>query len=221
VVSDFSVLLGPWVRRLSYALAVAVLALLAMTLRAVREGEAAMVECDAAFNRGDLGPAVLHARRAALAHAPGAPHTRVALARLRAIAIGSEGAGDAATARLAWGAIRGAALGARHLTTPYEAELEEANGALARLAAKATDLDAGARERASKKAAEALRGVPGPTPLGSVTLLFGAVLSAVGLFLVGSRGFTREGSLIPKGLVVGLLVLAVGAACWTFAAYRA
>jgi len=215
------VLFGPWVRRLSYALAVAVLALLVMTLRAVREGEAAMVESDTAFHRGDLGPAVLHARRAALAYAPGAPHTRVALARLRAVAIGSEGAGDAATARLAWGAIRGAALGARHLTTPYAAELEEANGALARLAAPAGEPDPGVRERAAKAAGEALRRVPGPTPFGSMVLVFGAVLSAIGLFLVGARGFTREGTLIPKGLLVGLLVFAVGAACWTFAAYRA
>lgn len=214
-------LLGPWVRRLSYMLAVVALALLVMTLRAVREGDAAMAESDAAFHRGDLGLAILHARRAALAYAPGAPHTRAALGRLRAVAIGSEGAGDAATARLAWGAIRGAALGARHVTTPYAAELEEANGALARLAAPLAEGDPGARERASSRAREALRGVPGPTALSATILVLGAVLCAAGLFLIGARGFTREGRVISKGLVVGLVVFAVGAACWTFAAYRA
>ena len=100
-----------------------VIALGVMTYRAVRDGNQALRASDLAFNRGDLADAVLHARRAATAYAPGAPHTRAARERLRAIAVGSEAAGDAETARLAWGALRAAALETRHVTVPYAAEL--------------------------------------------------------------------------------------------------
>jgi hypothetical protein len=215
------VLLGSWVRRLSYTLSVLVLALSVLTLRAVRDGEAAMAESDRAFNQGKLGDAILHARRAALSYAPGAPHTVLALARLRAIAVGSEGAGDRPTARLAWGAIRAAAFGARHVMTPYRSELEEADEALARLAVPSSEPDPEARERAKEAARRALARIPGPTPMGSSVLVLGALLSALGLGLVGARGLTRQGELVPKGLVVGLAVFLLGAACWTWAAYRA
>jgi hypothetical protein len=210
-----------WVRRLSYGLLVLVVALIAMTLRAVREGESAMQASDAAFHRGDLGNATLEARRAALAYAPGAPHTRLAMVRLRAIAIGSEGAGDAESARLAWGAIRAAALGARHVTTPYAEELEEANQALARSMVPAGLDDPAARSRAEAVARQALAAAPGPSPWAAVPLLLGAALSGLGLLLVATRGITRDGRILPRGLGLGLIVLCVGAACWTFAAYRA
>lgn len=210
-----------WVRRLSYGLLVFVVALIAMTLRAVREGESALAASDAAFHRGDLADATLEARRAALAYAPGAPHTRLAMARLRAIAVGSEAAGDQEAARLAWGAVRAAALGARHVTTPYAAELEEADRALARSMVPPGVDDPGARSRAEAAARKALAAVPGPSPWAALPLLAGAVLAAIGLFLVATRGITREGRLLTRGMVVGLAVLAVGAACWTLAAYRA
>src|SRR5262245_8306252 len=67
------------VRGASGALIVGVIALGTMTARAVRDGNAELRESDLAFNRGDLGAAVLHARRSATAYAPGAPHTRSAL----------------------------------------------------------------------------------------------------------------------------------------------
>jgi hypothetical protein len=213
--------LGTWMRRLSYGLLVLVVALVAMTLRAVREGESALEASDAAFNRGDLPGATLEARRAALAYAPGAPHTRLALARLRAIAVGSEGAGDPETARLAWGAIRAAALGARHLSTPYAAELEEANQALARTMVPAETAEPAARARAEEATRRALSVAPGPSPWAALPLLLGAAFAALGLFLVATRGITRDGRILTRGLVLGLAVLVVGAACWTFAAYRA
>lgn len=210
-----------WVRRLSYALLVLVVALVAMTLRAVREGESALEASDAAFHRADLPNATLEARRAALAYAPGAPHTRLALARLRAIAVGSEGAGDQETARLAWGAIRAAAIGTRHFTTPYAAELAEANQALARAMVPSGLDDAAARARAAAVARKALADAPGPSPWAALPLLSGAVLAALGLFLVATRGITRDGRVLRPGFALGLAVLVLGAACWTFAAYRA
>ncbi len=212
---------GVWVRRLSYGFAVLVVALAVMTFRAVREGEEALAASDRAFNQGDLADATLHARRAALAYAPGAPHTRAALARLRAIAVGSEGAGELATARLAWSAIRSAALGTRHVTTPYASELDEANRALERLATPTDAADPSARSRAEAAARRALERTPGPSPGAVGGLLFGAALAALGLWLVAARGITREGRPVVRGLLLGLAVLAVGAACWTWAAYRA
>jgi hypothetical protein len=213
--------LGSWLRRLSYGLLVFVVALTAMTLRAVREGDAALEASDTAFHKGDLAGATLEARRAALAYAPGAPHTRLAMARLRAIAVGSEGAGDPETARLAWGAIRAAALGARHVTVPYSTELEEANQALARSMVPPAVVDPASRAKAEAAARQALAVTPGPSPWAALPLLVGAALAAIGLFLVATRGVTRDGRILTRGLVLGLAVLTLGAACWTFAAYRA
>jgi hypothetical protein len=192
-----------------------------MTFRVVRDGEEALEQSDAAFNRGDLSNAVLYARRAAIAYAPGAPHTRAALARLRAVAVGSEGVGDIASARLAWGAIRGAALETRSFSEPYSADREEADRALARLLAAPAGTDQDARTRAVAKAREALARTPGVSPGSSLFLLLGFGLAVLGLGLVSVRGLTREGRLIPRAFVLGALVFALGAACWTFAAYRA
>jgi hypothetical protein len=208
-------------RYASLALTLAVLALGAMTFRVVREGEAALVESDAAFNRGDLANAVLHARRAAIAYAPGAPHTRAALARLRAVAVGSEGVGDTASARLAWGALRGAALETRAFTEPYAAEREEADRALARLQSDPPASDPDARSRAIANAREALSRIPGPSAGGTLLLLVGFALAGGGLGWVAARGLTREGRLIPRAFTLGALVFALGVACWTLAAYRA
>jgi hypothetical protein len=208
-------------RGASLGLTLVVLALGAMTFRVVRDGEAALVESDTAFNRGDLAAAVLHARRAAIAYAPGAPHTRAALARLRAVAVGSEGVGDTASARLAWGAVRGAALETRSFAEPYAAEREEADRALARLQVDLPTADPEARTRAVARAREELSRIPGPSAWGSLLLLLGFGLAAGGLGWVAARGLTREGRLIPRAFALGAVVFALGVACWTLAAYRA
>jgi hypothetical protein len=208
-------------RRASLALTLVVLALAAMTFRVVRDGEAALGESDRAFNRGDLANAVLFARRAAIAYAPGAPHTRAALARLRAVAVGSEGVGDLGSARLAWGALRAAAIETRFWADPYAAEREEADRALSRLLAVPATSDADSRARAVAKARELLARTPGPSPAGSVLLLLGLGLAGAGLGVVAVRGLTREGRLLPRPFALGVALFAVGVACWTFAAYRA
>lgn len=208
-------------RRASLALTLVVLAFAAMTFRVVRDGEEALAESDRAFNRGDLGNAVLFARRAAIAYAPGAPHTHAALARLRAVAVGSEGVGDLGTARLAWGAIRAAAVETRFFLEPYAAEREEADQALARLVAGPATNEPDARARALAGAREALQRIPGPAPGGSLLLLLGLAVAAAGTGIVAVRGVTREGRLIPRVFVLGLVLFAAGVACWTFAVYRA
>jgi len=208
-------------RRVSLGLTFVVLALAAMTFRVVRDGETALAESDRAFNRGDLANTVLYARRAAIAYAPGAPHKRAALARLRAVAVGSEGAGDVASARLAWGAIRAAAFETRFVVAPYASEREEADRALARLLTESASPDPEARSQALTKARELLARTPGPAPAASALLLAGLVLAGAGLGLVALRGLTREGRILQRGFWLGVAVFAVGVACWTLAAYRA
>src|SRR5687767_13418226 len=117
-------------------LLLAVMALAVLTARAVIEGRDQLRESDRAFNAGDLRAATVHARRAAVLYAPGAPHVAEAYARLGAIAFGSEAANNPEMAILAYSAMRGAALETRHLWVPYEAELQRANLGLARIEAR-------------------------------------------------------------------------------------
>ncbi|HEX6273695.1 MAG TPA: hypothetical protein VFZ53_11665 [Polyangiaceae bacterium] len=208
------------VRGASGAMLVGVVALGVMTYRAVRDGDEALTASDAAFNRGELAESVLYARRAAIAYAPGAPHTRVALERLRAIAVGSEAAGDAEIARLSWGAIRAAALETRHVTIPYAAELDEANERLERLA-KGTAQAAAARARAEPELRAALARVPGPSAAASAALVIGFVLALGGLLFVAALGLTRDGRIVRQKLFYGLGMFVAGALLWAIAVYRA
>jgi hypothetical protein len=209
------------VRGTSGAMLVGVVALGVMTYRAVRDGTEALAASDAAFNRGELAEAVLYARRSAIAYAPGAPHTRAALERLRAVAVGSEGAGDVETARLAWGALRAAALETRHVTTPYAAELREANERLALLAAKGPPPGAAGQKRADRELGEALARVPGPSPWASAALVLGFVLALAGLLFTAAFGLTRDGGIVRQKLFYGLGMFVVGALLWAIAVYRA
>jgi hypothetical protein len=210
-----------FVRGASGALIVGVIALGAMTYRAVRDGAEELTASDLAFNRGDLPDAVLHARRAATAYAPGAPHTRAALERLRAVAVGSEAAGDLETARLAWGALRAAALETRHVTVPYETELREANARLERLAATPGTPNERLRERAEKNLEKALARVPGPSPWASALLFGGFTIALGGLCFVAAKGLTRDGRLVWQKLGFGLGAFFLGALLWAIAVYRA
>jgi hypothetical protein len=209
------------VRGASVALIALVIALGAMTYRAIREGTDELAASDLAFNRGDLAGAVLHARRAATAYAPGAPHTRSARERLRAVAVGSEAAGNTETARLAWGALRAAALETRHVTVPYESELREANERLERLAAPTQKPADGGRERAELALRGALERVPGPPAWASGLLFLGFVVALTGLGVVGVRGLTRDGRIVPGTLALGVGLFAAGALLWAIAVYRA
>lgn len=196
-------------------------ALATMTFRAVRDGKRELEASDRAFDQGDLAAAVLHARRAATAYAPGAPHTRAAVERLRAVAVGSEAAGDRENARLAWGALRAAALETRHVSTPYGAELGEANDRLERLASTPPSANLPPREKPALDLEKALLQVPGPPAWASALLSAGFVLAAGGLLLIATRGLTREGRMDRQRLLAGLGVFVAGALLWAIAVYRA
>lgn len=103
------------------------------TFRTLERGQQELARSDAAFDRGELEPALLHARRAAFLYVPGAPHVTAAYERIRAIALGSERAREPLLAASAWRAMRAAALETAHLWQPHGYELGEANAHLARL----------------------------------------------------------------------------------------
>ena len=81
--------------------------------------------------------------------------------------------------------------------------------------------DVDARARAERRARELLARIPGPSAGSGLALLLGFLLSAAGLVCVATRGITREGRPLRGGLVLGLSLFAIGAACWTWAAFRA
>jgi hypothetical protein len=199
---------------------VLVAALAIMTARAIVEGESALRQSNVAFDRGDLAASTVDARRAATLYAPGAPHVGAAYARLRAIALGAESSGDRATAMAAWRAVRGAALETRHLWIPRSVDLDDANEALARLESGAIQDPAQAREVRDTALAR-LREDDAPRTRWVMVLGAGLALSALGLGLLGWRGFARDGAFVFSEARLALVLLAAGSACWTIAVYRA
>jgi hypothetical protein len=193
-----------------------VLVLGLLTARALRDGEAELERSTQAFNQGDLRGAVLHARRSAVAYVPGAPHVEAAYARLRAIAEGAEARGDADTARLAWGAVRTAALESRHLWVTRGDELATANRQLERLQA---EKPSGAKP--PRRRSHSVPEHPGPRPGWSVALALGFLLALAGLGWFGFYAVRPDGSLNRQRAWVGLLLGVLGAACWTLSLYWA
>ncbi len=206
---------GRWLRGVALALLLFVVLAGASTARALVDGRDDLERSTLAFNHGDLHAAILHARRAASAYVPGAPHVDAAYARLRAIALGAESSGDAETARLAWGAVRSAALESRHVWTPRRGDLETADRKLELLRAP----PAGSA-RAPSVSAEPPR-EPGPRPGWSAALGFGFLLSIAGLSWLGFYAVRPDGTLRRDRTWLGVALTLVGAACWTVSLYWA
>lgn len=193
----------------------------ALTTRVVLEGQAELAKSDAAFNDGDLRPAIDHARRSATLYAPGAPHVERAYERLIAIALGAEAAGQPKTAFLAWQGMRSAALESRHLWIAHTSELDRANQNLARLevlARGARDAESGKLEQ---QAQSRLNADSAPDPAWIAVLGAGFLLALAGLGLFSFQGVDRAGRVSPRRAQLGAALFAIGAACWAFAAYKA
>jgi hypothetical protein len=209
-------------RTVALSLLVVVLALAALTARAVIEGRRELAASDTAFNQGDLREATEHARRAAVLYAPGAPHVPKAYARLVAIAVGAEATGQRREAETAWRAVRGAALETRHLWIPEAANLERANAALARLSVSPDDRStAGDQKAALERARAELGRDDAPSAQWLVALVLGFAAALSGLTLVAARGVTREGRIVLDRAKLGILLALLGAACWTVAVWKA
>lgn len=210
-----------WLKRLAWLTFMVVLGCAAFSARVIVEGQAELGASDAAFDRGELGSALDHARRSATLYAPGAPHVDRAFARLNAIALGAEASGQPKVAFLAWQAMRAAALESRHVLLVHEAELELANQNLARL--EALERNQGESERL-KNQAQALTRLStddAPAPGWIAVLGLGFSLALLGLALFAFQGVDRAGKVSFGRARLGLVLFVIGAACWTVAAYRA
>ncbi len=206
-------------RWLGLGAGVAVLAIALLAGRVLIEGESHMRDSDAAFDRGDLRGAVLHARRAAVLYAPGAPHVDRAYQRLVAVAVGAESSGDRVVAALAWRGVRGAALESRHVTLTHYDELARANASLARLATYEAR-DGSARE-ARERAVTALSRDDAPRPLWGAALLLGLLLTVFGFVFATMRGVGTRGRLVARPAALGGAITLVGVLVWTLAALHA
>src|SRR6478735_3616063 len=83
-----------WRERLALLAFLTVLMFALFSARVILEGESELSASDAAFDRGELGSALDHARRGATLYAPGAPHVDRAYERMNALATGAEAAGQ-------------------------------------------------------------------------------------------------------------------------------
>lgn len=189
------------------------------TARAHWDGQRELAASDAAFDANDLRGAIEHARRAASAYVPGAPHVEHGYARLRAVARGAEATGRPELAMLAYQAQRAAVLESASLWQPFPGRLEEANRNLSRLAAAKTAAEGEHAETARRlfQQAQAEGGAHGG---------LGALLAA-GLFVAaaGLAGFAGR-ALLPEGRIDwvrgrwGVAAFVAGVALWAAAAFH-
>jgi hypothetical protein len=193
----------------------------ALSARVILEGQTELAASDAAFDQGELRPALEHARRSATLYAPGAPHVQRAYERLTAIALGAEAAGQPKVAFLAWQDVRSAALESRHVWISHPAELERANQNLSRLEAIARGTPGADQGKVEEQALARLNEDSAPSPGWLALLGAGFLLALLGLALFALQGLDRAGKVSVRRAQLGVVLFAIGAACWTIAAYKA
>jgi len=207
-------------RSLALALALGLLALGVMALRTAAAGREALAASERAFDAGELRESVRYAARAATLSVPSGGYVDLAYRRLVVIARGAEAAGRPHLAAFAWNAVRGAAVESGALGFGPRPELEQANQNLARLASQLAnggkDDPAGERELL-----KTLERPAGPAADGLLLLGGGMLLLVLGLGLIGFGGLGADGRPNARKLLAAALLVALGAACWTAAAYRA
>jgi hypothetical protein len=209
--------------RLLYALGWAASAVLLFagvaTLRAVLDGEREISASDAAFDANDLHGAIAHARRAASAYAPGAPHVERGYQRLLAVARGAEASGRPELAMLAWQAERAAVLESASLWHPFSERLDEANRNLSRLSASKSLAEGERREIAQRLFKEAQSQNAQRAPWGAL-LAGGLLVAALGLAWFAARALAPDGRIEWRRGRLGLLTFGIGAALWAAAAFH-
>jgi hypothetical protein len=155
-------------RAAALAALVVVAATAVLTGRELAVGQAEVTAADAAAARSDWGEAVVHARAAAEALVPGSPWPARGWGRLEAIGHDAEARGDDATAMLAYGAMRSAALATRAPGSGSDRWRTKAEDALARVASYRREARAPSAPAASML--DALRETE-PPPTGTLALL--------------------------------------------------
>jgi hypothetical protein len=204
--------------------AVAGLLVGAITLRVMYSGEREIALSTEELRRGRPYEATQHARRAAGWYAPGAPHVRVAYARLVALATTAEKLGDRDAALFAWRAVRTAALETRWIFTPHVEDLGRANEAIARLSA-AAPRPPGTRavppSEVLRQQLAALARDEGPDTFWVIAMILAAVAWSGGAAWVVRRATRPSGQVLWPRAAPALVVAGVGIAIWLAAIWRA
>jgi hypothetical protein len=207
-----------WLSRLAWVVSALLLFLAVATLRAVLDGEREIAASDAAFDGGDLHAAIQHARRAASAYMPRAPHVERGYERLLAIARGAEASGQPDVALLAWQAQRAAVLESQSFLRPFGERLEEANRNLARLQAQRTSAE-GDRAEVAQRLFRQAQGKEQRPPWGAL-LALGLFVAAGGIAWFAASGIAADGRIAWLRGRWGLAAVVLGAALWAAGAFH-
>jgi hypothetical protein len=191
-------------RAAALAALVVVAAAAVLTVREVAVGQTEVTAADAAAARSDWAEAIVHARAAAEALVPGSPWPARGWSRLDAIGHDAEARGDDATAMLAYGAMRTAALATRAPGSGSDRWRTRAEDSLARVASYRKDV--GAPQAPAGSMLDALRdNEPPPTPTLALLALAGVAMLA-GLGRLAWAGGERSAQLLAA---VGFVAYAV------------
>jgi hypothetical protein len=205
-----------WIARVVWAaLVVGGLASI-VTVRAIYDGEHALLACDEALRAKDYPTATARAREAAAWYAPGAPHVNAAYGRLVHIARTTEAEGNRESALLAWRAVRTAIIDSRWLLDTHEPELAAANRAILRLSAPEATPAMTDEQRTQDRLLEILLARRERARAPYVLLILGAqitMLASGGVFV----GLARV-KIAPRWPLVGV---GVGVALYTLAVWLA
>jgi len=219
---SFAPQLGTPLRRGFVGAALVIAGLGIASIRTAYLGAEAADSADAAFDRGELVESIRWARRAASLNVPGAEHVGRAYFRLEVIARGAEAAGEAQLSVAAWEAIRSAAIESRSPLSTERPELERANQNLARLRARlAAERQPGVRDDAAAHGLLTQLESRERRAISAALLPIGFALSVAGLLWAAFRHQPDGGRRVSRHLLIGLLVTAIGVACWTLAVYTA
>ena len=162
---------------IALAALVVVAAVAVLTSRELAAGESEVDAADAAATRSDWGETIVHARAAAEALVPGSPWPERGWTRLEAVGHDAEARGDDATAMLAYGAMRAAALATRAPGAGSDRWRAKAEEGLARVAS--SQADAGGPHATADSMLDALRASE-PPPTWTLTLLASAGVAMLG-----------------------------------------
>jgi hypothetical protein len=205
------------VRAVARAILLASLLVAALTARVVFEGERQIQESTRALDAGDADTAIFHARSAALWFAPGAPHVRVAYARLMALGKEAEQRKLWDTALLSYRGVVSASASTRWLVAPHADDVREAESAILRIE--------------GRKRAGAIAEVTEPIDVSqlearssaSLRILLVAAFAGLigGLSLVLWRGVDETGRLLARQALPGAALALLGFACYVVSLFLA
>lgn len=203
---------------------VVVVVVFGLTARVIVAGELEIAESTRALANGDPREATDHARAAALWFAPGAPHVRVAYARLLALGKAAEEHHDLESALRAYRAVMAASSSTRWVVTPHADDAARAAEAIARIESTLPRPNASALDPADtveRSVLEAMTRDIGPRPMWLVVLAASFVALAGGLVWLILRAFDASGHLSFDRAKWAALISLAGCAGWGVALWYA